>query len=165
MGAKSRRKGKVGEREVANLAKGYGFGEAKRGAPMQAAGGETLADVCEVGRLWIEAKRYKRTPVNGFARKHLARERPGFISVLSYRDDHQPEPYAVLKLSELLKMERAALHPTLTDVVRQANREPCPCMDPGCFKGPDTEEDILAVAEEMARDAAAAALESKGDAR
>ncbi len=108
MGAKSRRKGKSGELEVRAMAREEGFATAQRGAPMQAQGGEVLADVCEVGRLWIESKRYKRTPVNRFAREVLAEERVGYVAVLAYRDDHQPEPFAVVKLRDLLRLERAA---------------------------------------------------------
>jgi len=109
MGAKSRRKGKSGELEVRSMAREEGFSTAQRGAPMQAQGGEVLADVCEVGRLWVEMKRYKRTPVNSFARATLAKDRPGFVPVLAYRDDHQPEPYAVVRLRDLLRLERQAL--------------------------------------------------------
>jgi hypothetical protein len=110
MGAKSRRKGAQGERDVANIAQEMGFGDAERAAPMQAgANRQDEPDVRTVGRLWIESKRYRRTPVNKFAREVLGEERPGFVSVLVYRDDRQPEPYAVLTLRELLKLERDAL--------------------------------------------------------
>lgn len=109
MGAKSRRKGASGEREVVAIAREEGFASAVRTAPMQAGHSLAYEDVAEVGRLAIEAKRYKRTPVNRFARVTLAKERPGFISVLAYRDDHQSEPFAVVKLRDLLRLERQAL--------------------------------------------------------
>jgi hypothetical protein len=120
-GRSSRRKGAEAECSVAAVAREYGFADAERSASMQAGRNrKDEPDVRNVGRLWIESKRYRRTPVNRFAREVLGEERAGFVSVLVYRDDHQPEPYAVVKLSELLKLERAAMRPTLEDVVRAA---------------------------------------------
>jgi Holliday junction resolvase len=90
MGAKSRRKGAGGEREFAALAEERGFLDAKRTAPMQAGGyADEFGDVSGVPLLYLECKRYRRTPVNRFAREVL-HERPGFVSVLAWRDDGQP---------------------------------------------------------------------------
>jgi Holliday junction resolvase len=119
-GRRSREKGAEGEREIASMAREEGFAFAKRTAPMQAAHADEFEDVAEVGRLAIESKRYRRTPVNAFAREVLAKERPGFIPVLAYRDDHQPETFAVVKLRDLLRLERQALRagPSLGTVLR-----------------------------------------------
>lgn len=90
MGAKSRRKGKGGELEFVALAVEYGFASAKRTAPMQAGGyADEFGDVSGIPLLHVECKRYRRTPVNRFARQVLA-ERPGFVPVLAWRDDDQP---------------------------------------------------------------------------
>jgi hypothetical protein len=90
MGAKSRRKGAGGEREFAALANERGFSDAKRTAPMQAGGyADEFGDVSGVPLLYLECKRYKRTPVNRFSREVL-RERPGLVSVLAWRDDGEP---------------------------------------------------------------------------
>lgn len=143
MGAKSRRKGKSGELEVRTLAREMGFASASRGAPMQAQGGELLPDVCQVGRFWIEAKRYRKTPVNRFAREVLSEERPGFVPVLVYRDDRQAEPYAVLTLRDLLKIERQALRvPTLAEVSERTQPTPAEWTAPLDRDNPRTEVEI-----------------------
>jgi Holliday junction resolvase len=91
MGAKSRRKGAGGEREFAALADERGFHDAKRTAPMQAGGyAEEFGDVSGVPLLYLECKRYRRTPVNRFSRDVLSVERPGLVSVLAWRDDGEP---------------------------------------------------------------------------
>lgn len=91
MGAKSRRKGAQGERELVALARGLGFDGAKRTAPMQAGGyGIDFADVGGVPGLAIESKRYKRVPVNRLAPDALKPRADGLIPVLAYRDDGQP---------------------------------------------------------------------------
>jgi hypothetical protein len=87
MGAKSRRKGKSGELELLALARECGFPSARRGAPMQAAGGEALPDVDGIPTLWAEAKRYKRTPVARLLEELLAVEHPGSTSALFWRND------------------------------------------------------------------------------
>ena len=124
MGAKSRRKGASGEREVAAVATALGI-RARRTAPMQAGyGSSDDADVSIelVGLpLYLECKRYKRTPVARFARKLFAEERPGFVPVLAYRDDQQDAWHAVVPLAELLKLcrelsdRRAHMRPTIED--------------------------------------------------
>jgi Holliday junction resolvase len=90
MGAKSRRKGAGGEREFAALAEERGFPEAKRTAPMQAGGyADEYGDVSGIPLLYVECKRYRRTPVNRFAREVL-HEIPGLVPVLAWRDDGEP---------------------------------------------------------------------------
>lgn len=91
MGAKSRRKGAGGEREFAALANEHGFPHAKRTAPMQAGGyADEFGDVSGLDLLYVECKRYRRTPVSRFAREVLSVPRPGFVSVLAWRDDGEP---------------------------------------------------------------------------
>jgi len=87
VGAKSRRKGKGGELELVALALQAGFPRARRGAPMQAADGEALADVDGIPLVWAEAKRYRRTPIARLAAQLCATERLGVTSVLFSRDD------------------------------------------------------------------------------
>lgn len=108
MGAHSRQKGARGEREVVGLAKLYGFSDSVREAPMQAGHGDRFSDVASVGRLKLEVKRYRKTPVNKFARECL-KEVPGFIPALAYRDDGSTQWYAVVTLEDLFKLERQAL--------------------------------------------------------
>jgi hypothetical protein len=91
MGAKSRRKGAGGEREFAALAEERGFPDAKRTAPMQAGGyADEFGDVSGIPLLYVECKRYRRTPINRFSREVLGVERPGLVSVLAWRDDGEP---------------------------------------------------------------------------
>jgi Holliday junction resolvase len=117
-GTMSRSKGKRGELEVVALAKEHGFGGARRRAPMQCGfGDENDPDVENVGRLWVEAKLYRRVPVNKFAREVLdGKERAGFVNVLAWRDDRTPWR-ATLLLDDLLKLEAENLRLT-TEVVR-----------------------------------------------
>jgi hypothetical protein len=110
VGRKSRTKGKSGELEVVHLAREYGFPEAKRGAPMQAGYSDSqFADVIDVGFSFIESKRYKRVPVNKFAREVLIPERPGFVNVLAWRDDGGPW-FASVRLEDWLKVTRELLN-------------------------------------------------------
>lgn len=57
MGKMSRNKGKVGEREIANILKSYGF-ECRRG--QQYCGTETSADVVGLDGIHIECKRVEK---------------------------------------------------------------------------------------------------------
>lgn len=87
-GAHSRRKGAQGERELVNLAKAVGLKDAKREAPMQAGHGDDYPDVGGIAGLYIESKRYKKTPVNTFAEELLNKvRRDALLPVLMYRDD------------------------------------------------------------------------------
>ncbi len=109
MGAKSRRKGAGGEREFAALAAERGFPDAKRTAPMQAGGyADEFGDVSGVPLLYLECKRYRRTPVNRFSREVLPVERPGLVSVLAWRDDDQPWR-VTLNAADFLTLHRELL--------------------------------------------------------
>ncbi len=111
VGAMSRRKGKRGELELVGLANECGFQDARRGAPMQAAGGpHALPDVDGIPGLWAEAKRHGRTPIARLARELLAVDRPGFTVVLFSRDDGRGERWlATLDARELLNRQRELL--------------------------------------------------------
>lgn len=92
MGAKSRRKGATGERELVALVKGAGFDKAHRTAPMQAAqdGAQAYADLGEVPGLYVESKRYKTTPVHQCVREvEGKRGRVAGEPVLAYRNDNE----------------------------------------------------------------------------
>jgi Holliday junction resolvase len=117
MGAHSRRKGATAEREVVAIAKAAGFDNAERAAPMQCAtGDERHPDVANVGRLFVEVKRRGKGSMYALA-VEATKERAGYVPTLAYREDGGPW-LAVVPLAELLKLERAALHPTLTHVCR-----------------------------------------------
>lgn len=106
MGKKSRSKGASGELEVVAIARECGFFEARRTAPMQAGHSRDYPDIDGVGNLWIESKRHKRVSVNAYAKEHiLETERPGWVSVLAYRDD-RADWLAVVDLRELFKLVR-----------------------------------------------------------
>jgi hypothetical protein len=121
IGRRSRQKGAEFEREVASVARELGYSGARREAPMQSEHPSLFRDVAAVGILAIEAKRYRRTPVNRVAREWLTRgEVPGWVPALVYRDDGQPEPYAVVTLRDLLKLERRAFGRDLSVEAGQA---------------------------------------------
>lgn len=127
MGAKSRRKGAQFEREVAALAREHGFGDAIRAAPLQAAGyADRFADVIGAGRLRIECKRRARGSL-AEGRAHVEAEAPaGWVNVAACRDD-RGETLAVLRLVDLLNLERQALAaPPVSweDAVEQSERPP-----------------------------------------
>lgn len=87
-GAMSRRKGAAGEREVAKLARDAGWDKAKREAPMQAGHGNDYPDIGAIAGLYVESKRYKRVPVNRFAREVLdVKREDGLVPILAHRDD------------------------------------------------------------------------------
>lgn len=92
MGAKSRRKGANGERELAKVARECGWEGAKREAPMQAGHGDDYPDIGDVKGLYIESKRYKKVPVTRFAEELLDKpaRKDGLVPVLAHRDDHKP---------------------------------------------------------------------------
>ncbi len=108
MGKKSRTKGRLGEQELVLLAKECGFDDAKRTAPMQSAGhARDYGDVAIPG-LYSEAKRHKRVKVSGYLRELMAVERPGFTSVLFFRENAEPWRCA-LDARELLNRHRELL--------------------------------------------------------
>lgn len=111
MGAKSRNKGKSGEREVVNLAKSLGL-DAVRTAPMQAGVGTQYADVDIRGiPIAVEVKRYRKTPVTSLAIPHISdpiHKLTGKIPVLAWRDDNQPFWLVGLRLDTLLAILVAA---------------------------------------------------------
>lgn len=115
-GRMARNKGVRGEQEVVNLAKEYGFPNAARGGPLQAASGSEgdYADVVNVGRLWVESRMRKALNVSGMMAEFLATERSGFVRAMFHRRDRGPW-LATLEAAELLKLE--AEHGSLMDAV------------------------------------------------
>lgn len=89
MGAKSRRKGAVGEREAVVLAIECGHTKAYRSAPLQAAigGADEHGDIGGINGLYVEVKRHERVPVSRLAAELLETDRPGLTSVLLSRDN------------------------------------------------------------------------------
>jgi hypothetical protein len=107
MGAKSRRKGAQGEREVCAVDAEFGF-VSKRTAPMQAGHGskdwdDTMSKEYPLSLLKREVKRYKKTPVNRFVSEYVVPEVPGFIPCLVWRDDQMPW-MATMNYWELVKI-------------------------------------------------------------
>ena len=128
MSAHSRRKGADAEREVAALAREYGFPKAERSAPMQAAAGdERHPDVANVGRLFVEVKRRGKGSMYALA-VEATKERPGYIPTLAYREDRGPW-LAVVPLAELLKLERAALRINALAPVALCEEDARACRD------------------------------------
>jgi hypothetical protein len=74
-------------------------------------GSEHDDDVQHVGRLAIECKRRARGALAAGKAHVLAPERPGYIRVAATRDNGEPA-LATLLLTDLLKLERAALKGT-----------------------------------------------------
>lgn len=108
MGAKSRRKGAAFEREVAAVAREHGFTRAARYAPMQAGYSTRFADVLGVGRLAIECKRLASGSLAAGRSWVEETVYPGYVPVAVCRDD-RGEALAVLRLTDLLAIERQAL--------------------------------------------------------
>jgi Holliday junction resolvase len=147
LGAHSRRKGAQFEREVVTLAKEHGFSRAVREAPMQAGHGGRFMDVAGVGRLRIECKR-RASGSLAAGREHVEGEEvPGFVNVAACRDDHG-EALAVLRLVDLLKLERAALEAPSSPV---APRSSCG-EGRGCLCAPGGSWDGAVLADEAERE-------------
>lgn len=92
MGAKSRRKGAQGEREVCAIDAEFEF-RSERTAPMQAGHDgwdDAMSKEYPLSLLKREVKRYRRTPVNKFVREYIVPEVPGYVPTLVWRDDHMP---------------------------------------------------------------------------
>lgn len=123
-GKKASRKGKTGEREIVNLCKKYGI-DARRLAPIQAAGSSTDAPDVEAGTLDIESKLQAQPNIRAAYKQACAGRRPGQYAVAATRktrtemkrDDKgrttPPEPdeiwLATLGLEDLLDIYRDAM--------------------------------------------------------
>lgn len=103
-GRGSRRKGKVGEREVAELLRAAGFGDAKRG---QQRSGLDQADVVGGPPGWrLEVKRQEAVQLwAAWAQATADAERQGERPILALRRNQSPW-LAVVRLDELLALLR-----------------------------------------------------------
>jgi hypothetical protein len=105
MSAHSRRKGKVGEREVANAIRLTLGLDAHRGC--QARAGTDTCDVEGVPGLWVESKRGKQPNVRA-ALRQATEDSDGRVPVAVIRDDGE-DAFAVLSFDALLALMRVAL--------------------------------------------------------
>lgn len=101
MGMKSRRKGKVGERELANAMRSV-FPEACRN--IQSRGAED-ADVVNCGAFFFEAKRQKRANVRAALRQAVNDAPPGRVPVVYIRDDRE-EAFIAMRFEDWLELVR-----------------------------------------------------------
>ena len=112
----SRRKGKYGELEVVAILKEHGL-TARRGAPMQAAGGRpTVPDVVVDGApVWLEVKRGKLVNVRAAMRQALQDAPATDLAAVVHRDD-RGEWMLTARLEDVLELVVETLK--RTEVVR-----------------------------------------------
>ena len=104
MGAMSKEKGKVGEREVAALLRGHGV-EARRG--QQFSGGDDSPDVVHsMGGLHLEVKRTEKLQLWP-AFEQANRDAGGDTPVVVHRANHRPW-VAILPLGDLIELWKKA---------------------------------------------------------
>lgn len=105
----SRRKGKVGELEVAQVMRDHGF-QARRTAPMQAQQGAPEADVAlSVEGMFVEVKRCERVEIDKWcAQAELASPHSSTPCVV-WRRSRQPWRVALPLDEFLLLLRRASL--------------------------------------------------------
>lgn len=96
-GRKSRRKGKVGERQVCEVARANGHPEAERAWKTPQLDG----DIANVGPIHLEVRRRERLEINKWAAEVEGKARNGNIPVMAYRKSDDPWR-AVLPLADLL---------------------------------------------------------------
>lgn len=112
MGAKSKRKGKRGELEVAAILREAGL-RAHRGAPMQSSrngeAGPPLPDVVVEGSpFWLEVKRGRRVNVRRAMAQALADAPSTSTAVVVHRDDGG-EWMATARLEDILEVVTTVL--------------------------------------------------------
>lgn len=107
MGARERRKGAVGEREVVHACEARGL-KAKRTAPLQAAQGHDASDVAlNIGGVHLEVKRRERTRVLEWARTTEAAAQAWEIPAVAFRPSREPWR-VVLPLDDFLDLLKEA---------------------------------------------------------
>lgn len=109
----SRRKGKVGELEVAHIMQSYGF-DARRGQQFSGLQGD--ADVVGVPGLHLEIKRVKALNLDGAMEQSIRDAREGEVPVVVHRKDRQ-DWRITLSLEEFMPMYMAFLREKETDNV------------------------------------------------
>jgi len=92
-GSKSRSKGQNGQRDAMKLWKEAGFKDAKHSGMLQQGftGGKLVPDIFDVGRWWVEVKRYKEytdAQVLGWWLKLVAECPKTHDPILMYRRNH-----------------------------------------------------------------------------
>lgn len=108
MGAMSRRKGAVGEREVVALLAERGL-KAQRTAPLQAAGGTSDADVIGVEGCHLEVKRCERVQIDSWCAQAELAAKPTDVPCVVWRRSREKWRVA-LPLQDFLDLvERASL--------------------------------------------------------
>ena len=109
MGKLSRDKGKVGEREIANILKAAGFDGARRGVQYQ--GGAESADVVGIPRHHIEVKRTERFNLYGALGQAIEDAAKGAdkakTPVVFHRQSRR-DWVAVLRLDDFLELVKGA---------------------------------------------------------
>ena len=84
----SDQKGKAGEREVANIFKGYGFTEARRS--QQYAGINNDADVVGLPNMHVEVKRVERLNIHHAVEQSHEDKREDELGMVVHRKNHTP---------------------------------------------------------------------------
>jgi hypothetical protein len=104
MGKGSRDKGKVGEREVVQIARAHGFPRARR----QGDAGQDDRDIAHVEPAYLEVRRREKLDIPGWCREVDAAAPDDLIPVVAFRRNGEPWR-AILPLEtalELLARER-----------------------------------------------------------
>lgn len=99
----SRRKGAVGEREIAHILQDYGY-DARRGQQFSGLQGD--ADVVGVPYLHLEIKRVQALNLDKAMEQSIRDARDGEIPVVMHRKDRQPWR-VTLGLEDFMKMFQA----------------------------------------------------------
>lgn len=81
----SNAKGKAGEREIANIFKGYGFDEARRS--QQYAGINNDADVVGLPNIHVEVKRVERLSIHKAVEQSHEDKRDNELGIVAHRKD------------------------------------------------------------------------------
>lgn len=105
MGKLSRDKGKVGEREVADILRQAGFTDARRG--VQYKGGAGSPDVVGLPHVHLEVKRTERLNLYGALTQAISEAGPGEVPVVVHRSSRR-EWVAILTLEKYLELYKAA---------------------------------------------------------
>ena len=87
MSINSRAKGCVGEREIANILKGYGY-NTRRGQQFSGKNGD--ADVVGLPHIHLEIKRVERLVIEKAMQQSRSDAREGEIPVVMHRKNRQP---------------------------------------------------------------------------
>lgn len=104
MAGKSRNKGKVGEREIAQLLREHGFDEARRG--QQYNGADGAADVIGLPGIHIESKRTERLALWQAVDQARREARSGLVPTVWHRSSRRPW-VVIVDAVDFLKMVKS----------------------------------------------------------